>query len=50
MQAFDHEHQSPNGLLIDPSSNLPLDNSSARRVAYKAFQYEKYGTVTGSKS
>ncbi len=50
MQAFDHEHRSPNGLLIDPNTNLPLENCSARRVAYKAFQYEKYGTITGNKS
>ena len=50
MQAFDHEKRSPDGLLIDPNTNVPLDNPSVRRVAYKCFQYEKYGTIAGTKS
>ena len=33
MHAFDHTNQSPDGLLLDPSTKCPLSNSSIRRVA-----------------
>jgi hypothetical protein len=50
MQALDREKQSPDGVLIVLSTNVPLDNSSVRKVAYKCFQCEKYGTIAGLKS
>jgi hypothetical protein len=49
MHAFDHTNRSPDGLLLDPSIKHPLPNSSIRRVAYKCFQYEKYGSIAGGK-
>jgi hypothetical protein len=50
LQAFDPDHRSTDSFLLDPRTNLPIDNKSARRVAYKCFQYEKYGTITVGKA
>jgi len=50
MQAFDHENRTPQGQLIDPATNLPVSNTIARKVAYKFFQYDKYGTVVVGKA
>jgi len=50
MHAFDHQNRSPNGLLLDPCTNQAVDNRTARRLAYKMYQYEKFGTINSSKS
>jgi hypothetical protein len=50
MHAFDHQNRLPNGLLLDPSTNQAVDNRTARRLAYKMYQYEKFGTINSSKS
>jgi hypothetical protein len=47
--AFDHTNLLINGRLIDLVSRSIVEGKVARRVAYKCFQYEKYGSISVGK-
>jgi hypothetical protein len=49
MHAFDNTNLLINGRLIDPVSHSMVEGNVARRVAYKCFQYEKYGSISEGK-
>ena len=48
--AFDHETLASEGKVRDPVSKEVIEGKIVRRVAYKCFQYEKYGSISVAKA
>ncbi len=47
---FDHETLASEGKVRDPVSKEVIEGKIVRRVAYKCFQYEKYGSISVAKA
>jgi len=43
--AFDHDTLLLDGKVRDPASKVVIEGTAVRRVAYKCFQYERYGCI-----
>jgi hypothetical protein len=48
--AFDHDTLASEGKVRDPVSKEVIEGKIVRRVAYKCFQYEKYGSISVAKA